>query len=464
MRKTTERGVTSRWLRPFYGSFLLRWRSKRAQPDPPMHSRPIPAHKLRRATSIPDADRHRESPPAPSMTTPDPERTAGALSTRKIVLFTTFLLLVFAALLEGAASLYLRATKGYDGRHLLQYAYDPYKNILPTPNYVDTRGIRHNSVGFRRSEEVPVEKPDGTYRIFLMGASTAYGLGGLWPHVQDDFPVIANDSTIDAFLERALRRRFPDRRIEVINAAITSTWTHHNLIYLNQRILRYRPDMILFLDGFNDFYATRPSHDQFASYAYGEQSARIMGDPTIGSLVFQNFWWFYRRSAFVHLVTREARKLGGLFRSRERPTFDVEREFAGLQQVFPRNAMTMIDRYIRTTRDAGAVAVEIHQPMLILERGRRGMTDIEQALFDYNVNSYLPNYEEFMRRAAPWVADTLGAVVRQAGGHFIDATRIYADAEGQIFTDYCHLTPLGNALLAAHIETRIAPLIASGTR
>ena len=78
----------------------------------------------------------------------------------------------------------------------------------------------------------------GTYRIFLMGASTAYGLGGLWPHIEDRYPVLKNPETIDAYLEQeaagAIR---PDLQIEVINAAITSTWTHHNLIYLNQTIL-----------------------------------------------------------------------------------------------------------------------------------------------------------------------------------------------------------------------------------
>jgi lysophospholipase L1-like esterase len=400
-----------------------------------------------------------ESAGNPGDVKPPAATIAASLSTRKVALFTTVLLFAFAVILEVGAHFYLKATRGYDGEHLLQYAFDPYKNIVPTPNFVDTRGIRHNSAGFRRSSEVSLQKPPGTYRIFLMGASTAYGLGGLWPQVQRDFEVIDNSQTIDAHLERSLQQAMPGVKIEVINAAITSTWTHHNLIYLNQRILRYDPDMILFLDGFNDFYETKPSHDQFASYAYGEASARILGDPTLKSLVFQNFWWLYRKSAFVHVMTREARKLGGLFAKRDRPDFDVEREFAGLQRVFPQNAMTMIERYVRMTRDAGVIPVEIHQPMLILERDRPGLQGVERKLFEFNVSSYLRHYEDFMKRATPWVTDTLARVVTASGGHFIDATRIYAHADGQIFTDYCHLTPLGNRLLAAHIQEAILPLI-----
>src|SRR5579859_5963059 len=126
------------------------------------------------------------------------------ISNWKVALLVILLLTVVAAGLEFGARLYLRETHGYDGEHLYQFAFDPYKNILPSPNYVDTRGIRHNSKGFRRSTEVNLTKPSGTYRIFLMGGSTAYGIGGLWPHIDTRYPVLKNSETIDAYLEQAL--------------------------------------------------------------------------------------------------------------------------------------------------------------------------------------------------------------------------------------------------------------------
>ena len=124
----------------------------------------------------------------------------------KRLLFWAILVSISLAILEIAANVGLRAFRGYDGAHLYQYEFDPYKNILPTPNFVDTRGIKHNSVGFRRSSEVSLEKPPGTYRIFLMGASTAYGLGGLWPHIQRTFAVVDNSETIDAKLRIAFQK------------------------------------------------------------------------------------------------------------------------------------------------------------------------------------------------------------------------------------------------------------------
>ena len=63
------------------------------------------------------------------------------LSRGKRIAFSLILVLLVWGVLELIASLYLRQFRGYDGHHLYQYTFDPYKNILPAPNYVDTRGV-----------------------------------------------------------------------------------------------------------------------------------------------------------------------------------------------------------------------------------------------------------------------------------------------------------------------------------
>lgn len=370
------------------------------------------------------------------------------------------LLTLLFAVCEFGARMYLRASKGYDGEHLYQFAFDPYKNILPTPNYVDTRGIKHNSVGFRRSSEVSIQKPAGTYRIFLMGASTGYGLGGNWPHLDDSYPVLKNSETIDAYLEQELTRRYPGQKFEVINAAITSTWTHHNLIYLNQTVLKYQPDMVLFLDGFNDYYFYDPRHDQFGGYTYSLPSRTIMGDPTISSLVYGTGWWFFRKSAFINQVARAASNVKAMLSSRPaRQPIDVAKAIASHEQVFTHNAMKMEERSGLIVRNEGAIPVFLLQPMLILERDRPGMTDLEKRLFQYNVDSYLPNYEEFAKGAAETIRARNTAMAAKVGGAFVDLTGIYKTVDGQIYTDYCHLTPKGNEILAKHVAESILPLI-----
>ncbi len=392
------------------------------------------------------------------MTTPPASR----LPLWKRLVFTAVPVILLGATLEVGAVLVLRHTQGYDGRHLLHYVFDPYKNVLPTPNLVDLRGVRHESHGFRRDTDVSHAKPPGTYRIFLMGASTAYGLGGLWPHIQRDWPVLQSDQTIDHYLEEMLQDSL-GVPVEVINAAIASVWMHHHLIYLNQTILGFDPDMILFLDGFNDWYMVDPSHDQFASYAYQETSAVIMGDPTLYSLAYMNSWWIFRTSAFAHLAIRSLRSAKALLISppKNRTPVNVEEALAIHREVFGRTALKMIDRIAVLLHHEGIRAVFMQQPQLILERERSQMPEVERRLFEFNVASWLPGWEEFIHRAVPEVSRRVAETVAKDGQTYLDLTGILRQMDGQVFTDYAHLTPEANHVLAQRVFRHIMPMIRS---
>lgn len=386
----------------------------------------------------------------------------------KKALFSLLIIVVAATLLEFSASTYLRVFEGYDGQNLQWHVYDAYKNILPARNYEDTRGIHHNSVGFRSTREIPLKKPDDTYRIFLMGGSTAYGLGTMWPHLQKDFLVLDDSETISAYLEKQLNDSLPGRNIEVINAAISSDWTHHHLIYLNQTILRYESDMIIFLDGQNDYFFINKDHDQFASYPHQDHANIIMGEPTIGSLIYANAWWLFRRSAAAHIIGRSAREVGHqvrhLFGSGTQRPIDVEAALASHREVFSNNALKMNQRIAAILRLEGVTGVFVLQPALILERNRHGMPGIERSLFEFNVQWTNPNYEEFRHRVLPFVRKSMAETVEPLGAIFLDASDIYKNAKGQIFTDYCHLTPKGNEILAAFIADTVIKQIATSDR
>lgn len=377
----------------------------------------------------------------------------------KRALFVTIVSLTVLTMLEGGSRLGLRLFRGFDGVNLYQYEFDPYRNIHPVRGFEDTRGIKHNSAGFRRSSEVAVEKPKGVYRIFLMGASTAYGMGGLWPQIQRDFAVLRNDQTIDAYLESILRDSLPGVQFEVINAGVTSSWTHHHLIYLNQHILKYSPDYLLFLDGFNDFFHVDPRHDQFASYAYGLPSRTIMGPPTLHSLGYANAWWLFRKSAFAHVVSRAVSGTVMALRWERAAPMDVERSLNALREVFPRNALKMHERSGLIARAEGARVLFMLQPLLILERERRGMTEVEKRLFDFNVASWPEGYEEFSRQAVPFIVEQEKAMAARVGARFLDLSQPYDGAEEQVYTDYAHLTPRGNRILAERIAADLMPEI-----
>ena len=145
--------------------------------------------------------------------------------------------------------------------------------------------------------------------------------------------------------------------------------------------------------------------------------------------------------------------------SRPPPTpIDVDKAAASHQRVFAANALKMEERSGLILRNEGVVPVFMLQPMLALERNRR-MTEIERRLFEFNINAYRPNYEPFLKQAVAFVRKSEAEMAARVGGTFIDLTGIFKDVEGHIYTDYAHLTPLGNQVAAQRVAETILPLI-----
>lgn len=84
-------------------------------------------------------------------------------------------------------------------------------------------------------------KPQNTFRIFCLGASTAAG-----------FPYWRNASFI-SFIHQRLNRIFPDRNIEVINLGMTAI-NSYTVLDIAGELPAYQPDLIIVYDGHAEFY------------------------------------------------------------------------------------------------------------------------------------------------------------------------------------------------------------------
>ena len=130
-----------------------------------------------------------------------------------------------------------------------------------------------NEQGFRDRNTVPLVKPKDEIRIFLLGGSTAFGYGSS-----------SNSTTISAQLEKRLQERLqqqqtstqlyksdllPVNKVErqknlakpakiksgnyrVINAGVPGYASGNELAQLALQILKYKPDLIVVLDGYVD--------------------------------------------------------------------------------------------------------------------------------------------------------------------------------------------------------------------
>lgn len=127
--------------------------------------------------------------------------------------------------------------------------------------------------GFRDSEPISLNKPDGEVRVFIIGSSTAFGYGAS-----------SNEGTISELLEDRLQLRLqqqqqspqlykpdilpldPEARTEaikkpsklksgnyrVVNAAVPGYTSGNQLAQLALEVTKYQPDLIIVLNGYED--------------------------------------------------------------------------------------------------------------------------------------------------------------------------------------------------------------------
>jgi lysophospholipase L1-like esterase len=384
------------------------------------------------------------------VTAPAPPESIPRLSRSKRIAFTSVLLLLLFGLCEGFSALYLNFfaanPRSLAARNVSWHVYEPYRNHALGPNY-QLEGRVHDAQGFRRADDVSKIKPPNTYRIFLMGGSAAYGLSSGPP-----FPpvIITNDQTIDYKLEHLLQPLFPDKHIEVINAAVTAYWTHHHLIYLHETLLDYDPDLVIFLDGINDYYHDRPDHQQFGSYQYSMTLAvDTLNAPTLNDSLRTFLGWGKQYSNAVFMLYHGAERLLGWNVLPEDPCNTeivpperLNAEFAAQYEAIARRTWVRTLRSIlMLLNDNRVAAITTLQPELIFPQ-TRGLSVGDQRLLEVEL-SYRPQfYAEKKAFLRPRARELAASTARDLGATFVDLTDAF-DRQAQYFVDYCHLSEAG---------------------
>jgi len=103
-----------------------------------------------------------------------------------------------------------------------------------------------NSLGFR-SPEFSEIKPSNTYRIFMVGGSTMFGAGAS-----------SDETTIPGILQKIFDSDSSIQKIEVINAGMNGGNSNSELNLIVEKLLWYKPDLIIIYDGLNDLRGDFP--------------------------------------------------------------------------------------------------------------------------------------------------------------------------------------------------------------
>jgi lysophospholipase L1-like esterase len=326
------------------------------------------------------------------------------------------------------------------------------------PEYRDN-GVRLNAKGFRRDRNVSLDKPPGTTRIFLLGGSVAYGGETLYPEIDDRWR-ISNQQTIDHYLEERLDSTFPAKHWEVINAAAKGYFLNQDLALFLSTLQRYEPDYLILLDGVNDMFGMLrfpENEDAYSAAGFGDEFDGLT-KPGSMSLRLMASTWLLNNSALYRSIRESVAQRHRIRARRERAGKSTGQRRPDLANLTPNEklqyqaAVSRLNNYLQPVRQIyrlamleGIQVVFVLQPQII--GTRKPLTPIETELLDYW--SRLEPLDVYgFQTLYPQLSGRLTAAAATEGYRFLDLTSVFDRANIQTFTDYCHLTPAGNQIIA----------------
>jgi hypothetical protein len=136
----------------------------------------------------------------------------------------------------------------------------------------------------------------------------------------------------------------------------------------------------------------------------------------------------------------------------------VEEALQNLEVNAKTNFLKMVERNSLILRHEGVVPVFVLQPEIVFKQSKV-FSPLEGQIYEELDKQWQENFVEFKNRARPRVVEYLQQSTTRTGSVFLDMTDIFGGFEGDAYTDYCHLTPMGNKRLAERIGERILPLL-----
>jgi hypothetical protein len=327
-----------------------------------------------------------------------------------------------------------------------------------------------NNAGFREPRDISVPKPADEYRIFLVGGSTAYGLGAIGETVESmDWYSLEYRETISHVMEKILNASapIPGKKIRVYNTAVWGYSYQHHLMRYMTKLRRYEPDCIVSFDGANEIAPLCKLTEDWNYFKEGQfnnilREIFAYNDP--GLLSYLTLWLKNNTFLMTYLwggrdVFTELHQKGPNFQPEGVTDVDPSTEMAKLpvetkSRLLDRNVATVV----RVVEDFHAVMANDRIPHLF----------VLQPWF-YSSNKKHSEKEEILAKSeghreyygAPSAQvyklfiDKLIQGAKMKGYFVVDFHRYFDDVTEWVFTDWCHLTAGANFLIAKELANRI---------
>ena len=288
---------------------------------------------------------------------------------------------------------------------------------VPTPGY-EVKGakihIKINSLGFR-GPEFSRTKPPNTFRIVCLGASTTFAA-----------EASSNEATWPYLLQQRLQAANPNRRIEVINAAVSGYVASDSLQNLRHRVLPLDPDLVLYYEANNEI--VRDTQELAASQGL------------LGATGRRQPVWVSTLSRFSLMFDLAYKNLAIIARSRAQSTVTMRK----IPRELPKRFIGLLDT-MRTELAVRKVPMLLSTFIVKYRRDQDRATQIANADVAFY---YMPWMSiEGMLDAVDVYNDAILGYGKRAGLPVVD-DRNAIPADAAHFADCMHLADQGNAVMA----------------
>jgi len=401
-------------------------------------------------------------------------RQAGPRSNFYVSLQLLVVTLIFVTFVFGGLEFAVRAREfrilGPNSQHPIAL-HDQFTAWRNNPAY--GRVDRHiDAQGFRRDQDVSLQKPPNTVRIFITGGSTAYGWTTGWPDINPDLQRLYDNQTISYYLEQKLNQNLPSKHWEVINAASPGYHLNVELAQIEAVLQRFRPDCVILLDGHNDLQSLLENisvnYDPYA--AIPKTDFDLLTNPSsFRSLLFFVGKWLRNNSAAFRVVQDRMQRMRyppAKLEARTRELSDPVRfsELTPTEQAQFMTAQSQLEFYPHSARQIhrildldGVKAIFLLQPELVLTH--KQLTDRERRMLDYQRKDPALLLYAF-QQLYPEIGSRMTATGTQDGFAFVNLIDVFDQTSQQTFSDDAHLTPEGNRIIAEQLFRLIKDMFA----
>jgi len=307
-----------------------------------------------------------------------------------------------------------------DDFYYITTKHDALPRFIPNQH---TSTININNFGFR-GPDISFEKPENTYRIFVLGSSTTYGAGS------------SHDSnTISGFLQQYLDEENLPIKIEVINAGKSSFFSLWETQLIKTKLLGFNPDLFIVYDGWGDI-------DSSMEFHLGKTYETSLVDDAIENAA--EVIPFYKSPEIIRIT--QAR-----MRQDIAPAVEANSTFQFDGTTVPQKVQFWKERWNEICllgKEKGFDTIIILQPLA--GSGNKQLSKYEKIAYEKTTKHYVPYYHQF--------ADALQEL-DDSCNDVKDLRFVFDSYEQTLLYDGFHAVDEGNKIIAREMYELVLPII-----